>query len=281
MSNVTGNITSKVLHIRPEPPVPAADDMDARLASASLQVSICGDVYRGLSRLCLTGPEDLLAVIVCLDGLMAADFEFFTIVSRMYRGVPIYVYARQGSPLRVSRAIELGAAEPVTEDVIAGLVARTFRPSPQPVLQEPVSPPGAREVSTLAPRSPEPPAAPERDTDIRDRSAAAVPDEPMEQSDHLAPEGLGPDDTADAQPVPVPWLRHHERPVRQGPGRQEPEATEQSASKAAVPARRSPTIPLLTDEELQALIGDDIAAIAPDLRTSASAEDSDRGEDRP
>jgi len=95
------------------------------------------------------------------------------------------------------------------------------------------------------------------------------------------PEEVEPDDATDAPPVPVPWLRHHERPVRRGPGRQEPEAGEQSASEAAAPARRSPTTPLLTEEELQALIGDDIAAIAPDVRTSSSAEDADRGEDRP
>jgi hypothetical protein len=281
VSNVTGNITSKVLHIRPEPSGSSADDMDARLASASLQVSTCGDVYRGLSRLCLSGPDDLRAVIVCVDGLVAADFEFFAIASRMYRGVPVYVYGRQRSTSQIARAIEVGAAEQVTEDIIAGLAARVFRPTPQPAIQEPGPRPGTPAVSAPPPVPTEPPEAPRRDSDIVERSTGIVREGPLEESDHQASGGVEPDDAADATPVPVPWLRHHERPVRRGPGRREPTAAEQSASEAATPTRRLPTAPLLTDEELQALMGDDIAAIAPDVRTSASADDSDRGEDLP
>jgi hypothetical protein len=255
--------------------------MDARLASASLQVSTCGDVYRGLSRLCLSGPDDLRAVIVCVDGLVAADFEFFAIASRMYRGVPVYVYGRQRATSQIARAIELGAIEQVTEDIIAGLAARLFRPTPQPAVYEPVPRPDTPPVSAPAPVSTAPPEALRRDADTVDRSTTIMPEEPLEGSDHQASGGVEADDAAGATPVPVPWLRHDERPVRRGPGRREPTAAEQSASEAAAPAPRSPTAPLLTDEELQALMGDDIAAIAPDVRTSASADDSDRGEDLP
>lgn len=281
MSNVTGNITSKVLHIRPEPSGPSPDDMDARLASASLQVSPCGDVYRGLSRLCLTGPDDLRAVIVCVDGLVAADFEFFAIASRMYSGVPVYVYGCQRATSQIARAIELGAAEQVTEVIIAGLAARVFRPTPQPAVHEPVPRPGTPAVSAPPLVPAEPPEAPRSDADAVEWSTTSVPEEPLDESDHQASEGVEPDDATGAAPARVPWLRHDERPVRRGPGRLEPTAPEQSASEAAAPARRSPTAPLLTDEELQALMGDDIAAIAPDVRTSSSADDSDRGEDLP
>ena len=67
------------------------------------------------------------------------------------------------------------------------------------------------------------------------------------------------------EPVRFPWLRYADKPVRCAP----PSATSTSdENNEPVADREQPQIrlqqPLLTEEELQALIGeDDIAAIAP------------------
>ena len=79
-----------------------------------------------------------------------------------------------------------------------------------------------------------------------------------------------PDGEDAATPTRVPWLKYENKPVRRAPQRIAPEPTdavdpkERHRPDEAI-ARKEPsaTEPLLTEEELRALIGDDISSIAP------------------
>lgn len=270
VSHQTDFARNNVLHIGAEGASGAAAVSVAALATADdLCVETYGDVYRGLARLLRVSTGQFRAVIVCLDGLGAAEFEFFALLSRLRPTVPVYVHGRDGSQARIERAIRLGATAPVTEEVIRKLSdtpAMPILPANAPC--DPISqtdeemPPAERDADEdrLEPRRCTVPAAPvcEFDEPIERR------DEPTEAHED-APSGR----------VRVPWLRHHDGPVRQGPRGKAPAAVEPVESAAQ---RSAATEPLLTEEELQALLGDDIASIAPNLRVSPVLdEDGDAG----
>ncbi len=60
----------------------------------------------------------------------------------------------------------------------------------------------------------------------------------------------------------VPWLRYDNVPVRKAPSRKGPvDSPRQNTGASSPPSLREP---LLSEEELRALIGDDVAAIGPD-----------------
>jgi len=253
--------------------------MDKMLASTSLHVENCGDLYRGLARLCHDDREVPRAVIVCVDGLGKAEMEFFSIVSRTCPRIYVYVYGDQRSASRIAAAIDLGATGEATDDVIRNLAATVTQPaaeSPRPALPRivrPEEPAVEALVSAQVPKD-----SPSSLVGL-DHSAPAVSDEPpvtapsepaatalAEPSTKLAdkPDGRQQvDDEASQDSVRVPWRRYKGGPVRKGPQQRMPpsddaKATEHAKSRA--PAHE----PLLTEEELQALIGDDIAAITPD-----------------
>ena len=240
---------SLVLHIRPDPlgampadgsttQVSEAASVDALLESASLRVAACPDVYRGLARLLSAGPETPVAVIVCVDELSPGEMEFFSIVAGRRQASLVYVYGLPRCESKLTQAVGLGAAGRVTEEVIRRLAA----------VDTPPSVPATRDQ-------------PPQESVAGDRP---VTDEtvPSDQPSELGPEAQ-PDDSEQA--VRVPWLRYTDRPARTGPGNQPPPSAEDPAEPGPeVPTRTSPE-PLLTDEELRALIGeDDIAALAPE-----------------
>lgn len=271
MSDQTDFVVSNVLHIAADGTADgaiggAADTVNALAATDGFCVETCGDVYRGLARLLRMSADQFRAVIVCLDGLGAAEFEFFAVVSRLRPRVPVYVYGRAGSKARIERAIRLGASAPVTDEVMRRLSeAETVPSSPAPAPCEPVLQ-AADEI---------PPVQSVADEDVLDlhRSKAPAPimgesDQPIDRQEETVEEN----EDARGDSVRVPWLRHHDGPVRQGP------RSDRSAASEAVEsvARRSTsTEPLLTAEELEALLGDDIAAIAPNLRVSPISDEHD------
>jgi len=188
-------------------------------------------VYRGLALLLRPSSDPPQAAIVCLDGLGAAEFEFFAIVSKLRRDLKVYVYAAARYKSRIARAIELGAKGPVTREVLAELAGG----SPVPMTVE--TPARASERVTDKPESPVIPPAPS-DLPRIDKEGAR-------------------------NPARVPWLRYGDRPARVAPPHREP------PPKALNPNPQTPTPPcsyepLLTEEELRALMSDDVAAIVGD-----------------
>ncbi len=268
MSMGTTNSTARVLHIRPDSHGSAsADNMSALLESVALSVEVCGDVYRGLARLCRKGDDRqagwpvFRAAIVCVDDLGTPEFEFFTVVSRACREIDTYVYGHGQSATRIARSIELGATGRATEDVIRALANTAVVESSQ----DPVS---KAEADTLQPAevddllvdgaddNPGDAHAP-RDSTWQAPSVTDEVEEPVVADEFEQTANI----EVPSSPVPVPWLSRSNLPRRTAPGRPTPNdepGTQETAS--AQPSRHEP---LLTEAELRALVGDDIASIAP------------------
>ncbi len=287
---------SLVLHIRPDLPGRRspdrstaldweADSVDALLESASLRVAACPDVYRGLARLLSAASQTPAAVIVCVDELGPREMEFFSIVSRRRPGLLVYVYGRPRFESRLTQAVGLGAAGRVTEEAILRLAAADTPPPVQesheqppsksvaadkPVTQETFSsdePPLPRQPAQPGDRASadlegtdvpavEPPAA---DSSRGGEDSEPQPSEPRP----FEPQPIEPQPSE--QVVRVPWLRYADRPARTGPRKPPPLPTEDPTESAPEGPPRELPEPLLTDEELRALIGeDDIAALAPE-----------------
>ncbi len=268
-SGIMNDPTTKILHIRPERAAEAAvGKMDALLVAAASDVDSCSDVYRGLARSGHSGPDAPRAVIVCVDGLGAAEMEFFHLFSRLRRGVKVYVYASphggERSTSRMARAIELGATGLATEDVIRRLAKTVSHPAARADIRnapnDDRSPAQTSAESTPAP----PPIAKSPDTDALEESVPVVTEEPpVAHPDELEADKAAADDDTLEGPVRVPWLRYNDGPSRVAPRRRGPPAADPAVIEPA-PSRSAPRRPLITSEELQALLGDDIAAIAPD-----------------
>jgi hypothetical protein len=242
------NPNSVVLHIH-SVPSPHAEDLDSRLAAASLDVKDCGDVYRALARLARSDVSRFRAVFVCLDGLDPYEFEFFSLVARLQRDLPVYVYAGPRSDSRVQKALDLGAAGRVTTEVIDSLApAHEDRVASDEEVAEP--------QMHAAPDAAPPPPALAKESPIAAQETEPVPDERDEE--HGKVEG----GTVQGS-VRVPWLRYEGRPARTAP--KPPDRPAQPAPEPETEAHASGVHrPLLTEEELQALIGDDISSVAPD-----------------
>jgi len=236
VADASNSLRHRVLHIRPDPPTSPESgschsSIDEFLASLPIEVEGCGDVYRGLARILRPPSNPPRAVIVCLDGLTTPEFEFFSIVARMRKDVSVYVYGSGRAEARIAKAIELGAKGPATTDLLAELTG-----GPPASAMGQVPPPPCEEGDGT-PRSPaSPPTPTER---IR-----AHEEDPR-------------------KPARVPWLRYGDRPARVAPNAREP-APEPSPSLDRPSPRSVSFEPLLTEEELRALMSDDIAAIAPD-----------------
>ncbi len=319
MSSSTLKTTIKVLHIRTAPiDVDPGTSMENVLAATPLAVDPCGDVYRGLARLCRKEQETSpWAVVVCVDGLGPTEMEFFSIVSRMCHDVDVYVYGGDHSTSRVAKAIELGASGEATEDVIRKLAAPPSTPVPESLVTKPhpdvsceapaVERSGPREASQGTPPSPgatvrsaaisrserDASTPSERRATNSDEQGAAVSDEPETTTPTKPPvttsiETSAPsarktedgkekaDDESSDGTVRVPWLRYKDGPVRTPPERRTSSSDAPAASQR-VTSKASPQEPLLTEEELQALLGDDIAAIAPEDRTASGPDDRKDG----
>lgn len=247
MADASNTNRHRVLHIRPQPPSlpeegPHRSPIDELLAGLPLETQGCGDVYRGLALLLRPSSDPPQAVIVCLDGLGAPEFEFFSTVSKLRRDLKVYVYAAARSESRIAKAVELGATGPVTREVLAELAGGPSVP-----------------MAVEAPAR-----ASERVTDklvspvIAQHGHASV--------DHATPTSEPPriDEEEDARkPARVPWLRYGDRPARVAPPLREPPPQTLNPNPQPPTPPRSYE-PLLTEEELRALMSDDFAAIVGD-----------------
>jgi len=258
MSDKTTSARCDVLHIRPSPPdaavaSPHAAGIVQALAAAGLAVETTTNVYEGLARLVEVEAPRPRAVIVSMDEISPAEMEFFPLVARACRGLAVYVYGRERHEHRLTTALEHGAAGRATVELVRSLAA-------------------ARMPEARPPADAERPATAAREPDLEPESAAPPentnPPEDMEEGLKEPPDDADltawedePDDVDG--PVRVPWLRYPDRPARAAPQRTPPSPRR---AEPAPPVPAPPTFalePLLTDEELRALIGGDIASLAP------------------
>ena len=266
--------------------------MDRLLASTSLHVEDCGDPYRGLARLCRDDWEAPRAVVVCVDGLGKAEMEFFSIVSRTRPRTNVYVYGDERAASLIATAIELGAAGKATDDVINNLAATAAQPHTEsptaapPHIVTPEEPILEVSMSAVASKdSPSPPPASDFATAVSREPLVTAPAEPVppaptESSPKLADkpgQGERTEEVASEGSVRVPWRRYKGGPVRKGPQERKSPSDDPNTAEPAKP-RVSSHEPLLTEEELQALIGNDIAAVAPDAQDAGEpGERNDAG----
>jgi len=207
--------------------------MEAALRAAHCEVVGCPDVYRALARLGGSERGQFCAVIVCVDLMDTAQSEFFQLAVRRHRRVPVYVYGQAHAQSKLELAQHLGAKDTIRPETVDKALPY-FAPTPA-VRQEVAPAASARSEPAAEPTAepaPEDLAAPGEVTDSGDRSAGEQ-EEP-------------------SRPVRVPWLRYDG-----GPTRLPPKRTPASA-KPSPPAERElePEPPLLTPEELAALMGD-------------------------
>jgi len=226
----SNSLRHAVLHIRSGPasgvPIdPSLYPLDAVLASVSLDVDLCGDVYRGLARLLDADSTSTRAIVVRLDDLSPSELEFFSIVARLRRSVPVYVYGQPRSSALIAKAIELGAAGIATAETLRGLANRA----------QAAATPKCPVVDTV-PRQPPP------------STTVTLPKDDAER----------PVEESAAEPARVPWLRYSDRPVRGAPTDRESTA-EVTTARSRTPVRAAAVEPLLTEAELQALMDDDFA----------------------
>jgi hypothetical protein len=232
------NLGRRVLHVCP-PSQGSAKDITGAIADAGCAEVPCPDVYRALARLGGGSAGQFHAVVVCVDRLEASELEFFRLVGRHYPDVDVYVYGQPHTQTKADSAVESGAEAVVRADALAAVLCpavasqpAAFRadeaPQPQPVQE--VEP----EVASTAPAAdvPEPPVG----------TAAAEEEPPAEPASKPTKNR-----TTGAR---VPWLQYDDMPQRTPPNR--------TAPKPARPAspQPEPDQPLLSPEELDALIGD-------------------------
>ena len=237
MADASNTLRPGVLHIDPQPPVsPEAGSCPSPigelLGGLPLETQWCGDVYRGLALLLRPSSNSLHAVIVSLDGLGIREFEFFSIISKLRRDLKVYVYAAARSDSRIARAVELGATGPLTREVLAELAGGP----PAPMTMEACE--GASEHMTDKLVSP---------------VILPTPTEPPRFGVEDAP-----------KPARVPWQRYGDRPTRVAPPRRYNPPSQPLNPNPPTPNHPRSYEPLLTDEELRALMSDDIATNVAD-----------------
>ncbi len=293
MSRTVVGSSFEVLHIRGESAAESAAGVDSLLTTTTLKVKVCGDVYAGLAELCRTRPAPRL-VVVCVDDLGTAELEFFAIAARLEPEAPVYVYGAPQNEPRVVRAIESGATGRVSPDILqpGSLTTETpaealadpipsvpiafERPAVEPVAEDPAITP-----ATVTPEEED--VLPETEGDSTDAFGLNITDESdADEATEADAAGLPPESPEVASgPARVPWLRYADRPVRTGPKRSAPGPSNKPADRVR-PDSDSDSDghqPLLSEAELQALIGDDVAAIAPERATRPGNEDDADEED--
>lgn len=296
--DVSNNLPSRVLHIRSSPcSAPMTDPLAALSAGSSPEVDECGHVYLGLARALADENESIHAVVVCLDDLTKDEFELFTILSQRRRGALLYVYSQAPGNDRVAKAIALGATAQLTEQIVDQLSqAGATTVTPEHHRREPVDAAATR-TATDEPAQPATgqPATDQIAADQRASESLGHAEQPPKievppivQERETAPPAVtnsahdGAGETPDRPRVP--WQSYENKPERQKPSSPSERAQPQPPMRAAPakdefdpspPTRKRSYEPLLSSEEMQALMSDDISAIAPEPRESSSDDSTE------
>jgi hypothetical protein len=209
--------------------------MAEALREAGCEVIACPDVYRALARMG-GGRGELAAVVVCLDLMDAAQFEFFQLAGRHHRRLPVHVYAQAHAQPKIDLAVRLGAKGAVRVETVNEVLPHTA-----PSAAAGRSQAAFTESEPVGPTERQPVEAP----------WGAVGD--TAGDDELG-EVAGQVEEEPAGPTPVPW-----RPREGGPERIPPQRTggEPASEEPSGLDPDSKCEPLLEPEELKALLGEE------------------------
>ena len=191
----------------------------------------------------LATPKDQLAtVVVALECVGPRELPFFASTSRLRPGLAVLVRGHGENDPCVTRALESGAT-----GVFVAEFWNTLVPPRSVEVPMPAAPPVSLEAVVPSVQVEKPPV----------EEVSALPDEAEEISEEA--------ESSEAPSTPrVPWLRYSDGPARTAPmTRTPPPPTPVPPAPKAPPASESDCEPLLTEEELEALMGDDISTIAP------------------
>jgi hypothetical protein len=197
---------------------PDSDQFERVIDGQQWESLVAPDAYAGLARLVRHGPGEFLAVLVWLDGLGAAEREFFPLATRRFRNLPVFVYSTSPAAIDVSSALAAGAGAEVNPQALIQALA-----------------PAADHPRPAAGKKEGPPAG----TVPECGSHAALPAE-------SAQEGPGVAGSSGGSLNPFEQGLARAAAARDQPGRSDQLSLPQGDAEARA---------LLTDEELQALLG--------------------------
>ena len=246
MAEPSKTVPRRVLHVRP-PSSAGSAEIAGAIAEADCQAVPCPDVYRAMARLCSARNNRFCAVVVCVDRMESAEFEFFQLAATHYRDTPVYVFGSGQAQPKIESALRLGARQVLDAADLANVLKPA--PAPEPFPQVEPEPDQAEETRAAQP-----------EPDQAEETRAAQPEPPPvvggtgengkstqeEGPTELEPKGRKKRDRT----ARVPWLRYDDLPQRAPPKRDEPAEGKPESTPD------EPQGPLLTQEELDALLGD-------------------------
>lgn len=136
----------------------ASDAIDARARQLGAATRPLASVYAGLA-LIGSPAESVDLVVIDVDGLGDAEFEFFTLAPRLRPGCTFYAYSASGDQSRVAQACATGTTREFTDDSLTLALRTAATPAarvPHPVTSPRIVPAPATIV--LPPADAPPPA---------------------------------------------------------------------------------------------------------------------------
>jgi len=262
------------------------------------------DVYRALARLGHDVQGDIRAAIVCVDELLPPEFEFFSLVSRLRPDVKVYVYGRRRARRGIEEALTRGATAELSDRILDDFAGHDAA-----LHSDNRAPPEGLGSAVIEKAGHEPNFEPEpmREaiTSPLESPAGTVGDEDPLDEDERVEEEVGQSDGDSAGAARVPWMRYAGGPIRTRPSpsqadktpleacrfeevdddgepladaAHDPSTSMRPAEPRRPPSSRRPYEPLLTDEELRALIGDNGPSPAPQGSGQQHRRESNGGE---
>ncbi len=214
-------------------PTAQSRKIGAALANSNIEVVPAEDCYTALATIVRSGANEFECVIAGLSGLSRSDREFFQLVSRRFRTLPVYVYGDSPQGLTKEAAAESGARE-LTDSAMWNELNSPSAPTPEK------APPPAK------------PAASRKERTVRRTRQLPLPIEQVSSETEsdvvLSDESLAHcDQDSEAELLS---RRDQEGPVRRQPN---PPINRPAFSRMEPPVASV----LLSEEELAALLGDD------------------------
>ncbi len=251
-TSLTDN-SGRVLHVNP-PTYGETMGLSGAIGDAGLRESLCPDVYRALARMGGASGPAFRAVLVCVDRMGADQFSFFELLSRHFASSPVFVYARSNAEEKIERAVGLGCIRIGDSELLTSALSIHSAPD-GPSSDHPAPADTERELE---------------DPIIEVVDSQLLTNGPTDEGfsedvDHFeaietVDEELEPAADEEDGVVRVPWLQYEDSPRRIPPSRSRLDQVDPPPHESLLsdePPRRTPepTPPLLSTEELQALIG--------------------------
>ena len=251
------------------------------------------DVYRALARICRAqAPPDSVIVVACVDSLVVDEMEFFSLLTARRLARKVYVFSEDPASPRVERALQAGAAERLTGQAVDELLARGEATPREPIEavgasrprmavhfpptdddEEPSLSPSEESASARSAAAEESknraaPSDADEDSAVRvpwqsyaDRPKRIAPGDRVRET----PEKLGAGETGGAADRRNRQIAARLDDVDEPVGLREPDEADEAAGEAASRESAHPRgpessrvrRPLLTEEELRALLGED------------------------